>query len=133
MSAERFPLRLEPWRLAVVRFPPDAPLPAWVFHESAEFWSLTRTPDELSLVCAEDDLPPSVDGPIERGWRAFALVGPVPFGTTGVIRALTAPLADAEVPVFVLSTFDTDYLLVRERWFERARSVLRAHFEVREP
>lgn len=132
MSAAAFPLRLERWRLAVCRFAPDAPLPAWVLHEGAEFWSLTRTPDELSLVCAEDDLPPSVDTNVEKGWRAFTLVGPVPFTTTGVISGLTAPLAAAGVPVFVLSTFDTDYLLVRERWVEQARAVLSEHFEVRE-
>ncbi len=132
MSPPRFPLRLEPWRLAVCRFPADAPLPAWVFHESPTFWSLTRTPDELSLVCPEDDLPPSVQEHVERGWRAFGLVGPVPFTTTGVIHALTEPLAKAGVPVFVLSTFDTDWLLVRETVFDRALEVLRQHYEVRE-
>ncbi len=130
MSAPRFPLRVTSWRLAVCRFPADAPLPAWAFHESATFWSLTRTPDELSLVCPADDLPPSVTEHVERGWRAFVLVGPVPFTTTGVIHALTGPLAAAGVPVFVLSTFDTDWLLVRETWFERAREVLREHYEV---
>ena len=132
MSTTAFPLRLERWRLAVCRFAPDAPLPAWVFHESAEFWSLTRTPEELSLVCAEADLPPSVDTQVEKPWRAFTLVGPVPFSTTGVISGLTAPLAEAGVPVFVLSTFDTDYLLVREVFLARALEVLRARFEVRE-
>lgn len=131
MSTPTFPLRLEPWRLAVCRFAPDDPLPAWVFHEGATFWSLTRTPEELSLVCPEDDLPPSVDTHVERPWRAFTLVGPVPFSTTGVISGLTAPLAAAGVPVFVLSTFDTDYLLVRERFLEQALAVLRERFEVR--
>ena len=53
-------LALLPERLAVCRFSPDAPLPVWVFHESATIWSLTRTPRELSVVCPEDDLPPSV-------------------------------------------------------------------------
>ena len=121
-------LRETPWRLAVCRFPADAPLPAWVFHAEAEFWSLTRTPDELSLVCAEADLPPSVDSHVELGWRAFALEGPVPFTTTGVISGLTAPLAEAGIGVFVISTYDTDYLLVKDTVFARASDLLAARF-----
>ena len=128
MSAFAPRLRATPWRLAVCRFPADAPLPAWVFHAEAEFWSLTRTPDELSLVCAEEDLPPSVDSHVERGWRAFALEGPVPFTTTGVISGLTAPLAEAGIGVFVISTYDTDYLLVKQAVFERASDLLAARF-----
>ena len=121
-------LRETPWRLAVCRFPADAALPAWVFHAEAQFWSLTRTPDELSLVCAEEDLPPSVDSNVERGWRAFALEGPVPFTTSGVISGLTAPLAEAGIGVFVISTYDTDYLLVKDTVFARASDLLAARF-----
>jgi hypothetical protein len=121
-------LRETPWRLAVCRFPADAPLPAWVFHAEAEFWSLTRTPDELSLVCPEDDLPPSVDTHVERGWRAFQVEGPIPFATTGVVSGLTAPLAAAGIGVFVISTYDTDYLLVKAEAYARAREVLAAGF-----
>ena len=128
MSVPAVRLRETEWRLAVCRFPADAPLPAWAFHAEAEFWSLTRTPDELSLVCAEDDLPPSVDQHVERGWRAFALVGPVPFTTTGVISGLTVPLAEAGIGVFVLSTFDTDYLLVKATAFARAAGILGERF-----
>ena len=128
MSTPALRLRATPWQLAVCKFPADVPLPAWAFHTEAVFWSLTRTPDELSLVCAEDDLPPSVDQHVERGWRAFALVGPVPFTTTGVISGLTVPLADAGIGVFVISTYDTDYLLVKAAAFERAAAILGARF-----
>lgn len=128
MSAFTPRLRETPWRLAVCRFPADAPLPAWVFHAEAEFWSLTRTPDELSLVCPEDDLPPSVDTHVERGWRAFQVEGPVPFATTGVVSGLTAPLAAAGIGVFVISTYDTDYLLVKAEAYARAREALAAGF-----
>lgn len=122
-------LRLAPWSLAICRFPADAPLPAWVFHASPTFWSLTRTPDELSVVCPVDDLPPSVEV-WEGPWRAFLLEGPVPFDLTGVVHSLTAPLAEAGIPVFVLSTHDTDVLLVRSEHLARARSALAPHFEV---
>ncbi len=116
-------LALLPERFAVCRFDPDAPLPAWVFHESATVWSLTRTPRELSVVCPEDDLPPSVEK-AERGWRAFEIEGPIPFGETGVIAGLTAPLAAAGIGVFVISTYDTDLLLVQERQLEAAIGTL---------
>ena len=119
-----------PWQLAVCKFPADSPLPAWVLHTEAQFWSITRTPHELSVVCAEDDLPPSVDEHVERDWRAFELVGPIPFSTTGVLSGLTAPLAASGVPVFVLSTYDTDYLLVKSVHFARARGILAGIFEV---
>jgi len=128
VSVPALRLRETPWQLAVCRFPADSPLPAWAFHAEAEFWSLTRTPDELSLVCAEDDLPPSVEEHVERGWRAFQLEGPVPFSTTGVISGLTVPLAAAGIGVFVISTFDTDYLLVKASAFERAAAILAERF-----
>lgn len=129
MSARRV-LSLHPERFAVCRFAPDDPLPAWVFHAGATTWSLTRTPRELSLVCPEDDLPPSVER-AERGWRAFELAGPIPFDETGVLAGLAAPLAAAGIPAFALSTYDTDLLLVRERDLERALTALAGHVEVR--
>jgi hypothetical protein len=120
-----FPLRLEllPQGLAVCRLDPDAPLPAWVLHEGAALYSITRTPQELSIVCDEDDVPPSV-ARVEAGWRAFRLEGPIPFEVAGVLASLVGPLAEAKVPVFALSTFDTDYVLVKERDLERAAEVL---------
>ena len=123
-------LTLLPERFAVCRFAPDAPLPAWVFHESATVWSLTRTPRELSLVCPEDDLPPSVET-AERGWRAFEIEGPIHFGVTGVISGLTSPLAAAGIPVFVLSTYDTDLLLVQETALDRTGAALARDWIIR--
>jgi len=107
-------------RFAVVRLDAAAPLPA--APPTATLWSATRTADELSLVCDEAQIPAGAR--VERGWRAFALEGPIPFEQTGVIAGLTAPLAADGIPVFVLSTFDTDYLLVREAHVERTRDVL---------
>lgn len=123
-------LTLHPGRFAVCRFDPGAALPAWVLHESASLWSLTRTPGALSVVCPEDDLPPAVEQ-AERGWRALELKGPIPFDETGVLAGLAGPLAAAGVPLFALSTYDTDWLLVRERDLERARAALAAVCEWR--
>ena len=105
---------------AVVRCDPDAPMPDWV--TGGHFWSVTRSDSELSIVCREDDVP--ADASAERGWCALELAGPLDFSLTGVVSALVVPLADAEVPIFVLSTFETDYLLVREHDLHRSVEAL---------
>ncbi len=125
MTAAPRPLALLAGHYAICRFPPDAPLPVWVFHDAARVWSLTRTPEELSLVCDEDDLPPSVT-PAPGRWRALRVEGPIPFEEVGVIARIAGALASAEVPVFVLSTHDTDLVLVPEETLDRARAALEA-------
>lgn len=123
-------LHLLPDRLALCRFAADAPLPAWALHASADFYCVMRTRDELSLVCPENDLPPAVWERANRGWRAFQLQGPVPFETVGVVARISGTLADAGVPVFVLSTWTTDYVLVKEESAARAVEALRERFTV---
>jgi len=110
-----------PGALAVCRLDPDAPLPSWT---RGAFTTITRTRDELSIVCDEDAVPADVKA--ERGWRALMVEGPIPFETTGVAAALVAPLAAAKISVFVIATFDTDYLLVKSDVFERTVEILRA-------
>jgi len=129
-------LTLLPQTLAVCRFEPGAELPGWAADpgEGGRFWSLTRTEGEVSLVCRQDLLPGRT-GPevrVEPGWRALMVAGPLDFGQTGVISSLVAPLARAGVPVFVLSTFETDYLLLKEEDLQRAEEALvRAGHELR--
>jgi hypothetical protein len=89
------------------------------------FLSVTRTADELSVVCAQDAVPGGVR--CERGWRCLRVAGTLEFSLVGVLASLLGPLADAAVGVFVVSTFDTDYLLVKERDFGRAVEALRRH------
>jgi hypothetical protein len=105
---------------AVVRLDPDARLPDWT--QRGHFWSATRSDSELSIVCPEEDVPG--DASAERGWCALEVAGPLDFSLTGVVAALVAPLAEAQIPIFVLSTFETDYLLVRERDLPRAIEAL---------
>ena len=114
-------LTLFPTRLAVCRLAPDAALPDW---PGGAFISITRTPDELSIVCNESSVPDSVIA--ERGWSAFQLEGPIPFEVTGVAASLTAPLAAEGISLFLISTYDTDWLLVKESVRERAVAALRA-------
>jgi hypothetical protein len=96
-------------RYAIAKFPCDAEIPAWV--AGAEFFSVTRTREELSLVTAEASVPAELDA--SRGWRMFKVHGPFSFDETGVVAALANPLARVGVGIFVISTFDTDYLLVQ--------------------
>lgn len=117
----RLRIALLPHRLAVCRLDPDAALPPWV---RGEFTSVTRSAGELSIVCDDAAVPEGVRA--ERGWRLMMVEGPIPFEVTGVAAALVAPLAEARISVFLLATFDTDYLLVREEVFTRAAAVLRA-------
>jgi hypothetical protein len=122
-------MRVLPGRLAVCRLEADGPLPAWVFHAEARFFSVMRTPDETSVVCSEDDVPPSV-ARVDKGWQALKVDGPLPLTMTGVTAKLTTPLAAAGIPVFALSTYDTDYLLVKAEHLERAVVLLRTRFTV---
>lgn len=105
MSSLRLHVLAQP--LAVCRLEPLASIPAWV---AGDLVSVTRTTEELSIVCAADAVPlgTRVEGP----FRALVVDGPLDLALTGVMASLTTPLARADVPVFVLSTFDTDLVLV---------------------
>ena len=115
-------LTLLPERLAVCRLDSGSPLPQSAPGEACNLWSVTRTAEEVSVVLPEEEALP--EWKIEPGWRGFKVAGPLAFGLTGVVSSLTQPLAEAGVPVFVISTFDTDYLLVKEGDLDRAREVL---------
>lgn len=122
-------MRVLPGELAVCRLDADGPLPAWVFHAEARFFSVMRTPEETSVVCPVDDVPPSVSQ-ADKGWRALKVDGPLPLTMTNVTAKLTTPLGAAGIPVFALSTYDTDYLLIKSEHLERAVSLLRTRFTV---
>jgi hypothetical protein len=107
-------------RLAVCRLPPSTAVPGWA---EGAFVSITRTPDELSIVCDEEAVPSG--SRVERGWSAFRVEGPLPFDAVGIAAALTAPIAAAGIPVLLIGTFDTDYLLVKEASAARVSAILR--------
>ncbi len=110
---------LEP-TFAVCRLAADAVLPAWALGGSLS--SVTRTPRELSVVCEQSRVPSGAQ--VEVGWRCLMVEGPLDFGQIGVLASLTAPLAASKVSVFAISTFDTDFLLVKQANLERALSSL---------
>ena len=87
--------------------------------------SLTRTADELSVVCPQSAVPAGVQA--ERDWRCLRVAGALPFSAVGILSSLVTPLAAAGISVFALSTFDTDYLLVKEKDLEKAAAALTQH------
>ena len=108
-------------RLVVCRLDAGSDVPSWV-DRSREFTSVTRTNDELSIVCARDDVPEGVA--MEGPWRALRVQGPLVMTLIGVVAALANPLADAGISIFAISTFDTDYILVHEPDFDAAVEAL---------
>jgi len=120
---QQLSLSLLPDRLAVCRLGPNEAIPQWVF--STSFWSVTRTDEELSLILPEELVPSSWKA--EKGWRCLKVLGPLDFSITGVVASLSTPLAQAGVSILAISTYDTDYLLVRNDDVDRAKEVLIDH------
>jgi len=94
--------------MAICRLGPGDVPPAWA--TGGVWWSMTRTGDELSIVCNEATVPHDVAA--SRGWRLLRFEGPLPLDQTGILASVTAPLAAARVSLFAVATYDTDYVLV---------------------
>lgn len=122
-SGPTLTLDILPDRLAVAQFSAHAPIPALPLDGG--LFSLTVTSTEISLVCSENAVPPMCEK-AEPGWRALRVAGELDFALIGILASLTAALASASVSVFALSTFDTDYLLVRAEALPAAVAALRA-------
>ncbi len=121
-EAARVSLSVLPGRFSVCRLDAGVAAPAPPAH--AALYAVTRTATELSLVCPEGSEPPGSYQ--ESGWRCLAVAGPLPFTMVGVLAAITGALAAAEISLFALSTFDTDYVLVKEDELSSAVRALEA-------
>ncbi|MBM3976401.1 MAG: ACT domain-containing protein [Planctomycetes bacterium] len=124
MSAEsrpaaQFVFRVHPERLAIARLPAGSAVPAWA---GGSWCTVSSTVDELSIVCPQSRVPAEVKH--ERDKIALGIEGVIPMTTVGLLAALCRALADAQVPVFVISTYDTDWLLVSADRFDAARAAL---------
>lgn len=106
----RLPLELLEDTLAVCRLPPDAPVPAWTEH-SHRFLTTSRTGEELSITAVQRAVPAGVR--CERDYRALRVRGPLPLDLIGILAAIADPLAEAGLSIFAISTYDTDYVLVK--------------------
>jgi hypothetical protein len=120
VERQKLRFRLLPGPYAIVRLASNAPVPDWATN--GDFTSVTRTAEELSIVCRTDNVPPNVHSP--HRWICLKLEGPVPFSQTGVLLSFIEPLSTRDVPIFTISTYDTDYVLIQEE-FAWAVDVLR--------
>ena len=109
-----------PGLYAIVRLAPDALVPEWAH---GGFYSITRTADELSIVCAIENVPKEIEaGP---RWTCLKLEGPFPFSQTGVLLSFIEPLSSNGIPIFAVSTYDTDYVLIQEQFAAMTLDTLR--------
>jgi uncharacterized protein len=115
-------LQVLPQIMLICRLAPDAQLPAWA--TDGALWSVTRTSDELSILCAAAAVPADVRA--EGPWRALRVTGTLDFALVGILSSIAAPLAAASVSIYAISTFDTDYVLVRATQLAEAVAALRA-------
>ena len=102
--------------LTVCRLPLDALLPSWAEFNGLQ--AIIRTTDELCIICGEDKVPANITA--EPDWRALKVQRPLVFSEVGVLPALANPLAEAEISIFVISTFETDYILVKKNDLDQA-------------
>ena len=93
-----------------LEYTPGMAIPGWA--QTGEFFSITRGHGELSIVCPQGNVPEGTRE--EPGWKCMELEGPLDFELTGIMSALTKSLADAGISIFALSTFNTDFIMVRE-------------------
>jgi uncharacterized protein len=103
-----------PGSFAVCRLPAGSTVPAWALQ--GVFFSATGNSDEFSIVCLAAQVPKDIQH--EADWACFKLLGPFPFSETGILASFIQPLSDRAIPIFAISTFDTDYVLVKEAWVE---------------
>jgi hypothetical protein len=120
MERHALTLELVAGRYAVARLDPGERLPDWA--GGRPFVSITWTDAELSVVCPQEAVPPGVQA--ERGWCCLRVAGPLGFGMTGILASLAGPLASSGVSIFVVSTYDTDYLMLQERDLDRGVDAL---------
>ncbi len=109
-----------PETLTICRLQPNAAFPGWA--TTASFWSITRTPDELSIVATRECVPGDLR--TEGAWRALKIAGPIPLSAVGILASVAEPLARARITLFAISTFDTDYVLVGADRLAEARLAL---------
>ena len=122
MTAGGSELELLPETFAVCRLAPGAPIPQWALAPGS-FTTISRTPDELSVTIAQEMVPREVRA--ERGYRAFKVRGPLAPELIGILLAIAQPLADAGLSIFAVSTYDTDYVLVKALSLAEAIDALR--------
>ena len=127
MATLKLTLSILPETFGICHLDKNSQVPPWAL-EKTSFRSVTRTQDELSIVCPQDKIPSGVL--FEDDWRAFKVQGPLPITSIGVVASLSKPLADKGIPIFYISTYETDYILVEGKNLEKAEKILDEFCEI---
>ncbi len=118
---------------AICKFDSRSNIPNWLSITNCKFVSITKTDEELSIVCDQSIIPKQVEAiSIVKDWRALKVEGPLDFSLTGILSALLQPLAEQKISIFALSTYDTDYIMVKENDLTHAIKILRKQCTVKE-
>ena len=120
MAEGRLKLALLADAYAICGLPATEPVPGWA--SATPLHAIVRTPKELTVVCRQDAIPASC--PCDRNWRCLRVYGSFDLDQVGVISSLSLPLAEAGISIFVISSYDTDYIMIREPRVEEAVSIL---------
>lgn len=128
---ETITLYITPQRLAVGQLTTDTQLSSCLPLANGAFFCLTKTDDEISIVCDEAHANGAFIN-LETGWRMLKVGGPLPFHLTGILNQITQPLAEHKVSIFAVSTYDTDYILIKDEQFSQALDVLKQQFLIKE-
>ncbi len=127
MSEKILTLKLLKEKYGVCRLDKTELIPEWV--KNSEFYSITKTSDEISIVCAEDIIPGNIKCEID--WRMLKIEGPLDFSLIGILASISTILAHNGISIFAISTYDTDYILVREKDIDNAvESLIKENYEV---
>jgi len=121
-------LSVLPEKLGICHFSKNSSIPDWA--KNISFCSITRTKDELSIILPQEKIPAGVL--FEKDWRAFKVAGPLGFSLTGIVASLSKPLAEAEISIFYISTYETDYLLVEEKNLQKVKKILGKFCNIKE-
>ena len=112
--------------LAVCRLEPNKGVPNWVRFDKNDFTSVTQTPDEFSIVCNQSLVP--FDVKAEKNWRVIRIKGQLDFSLVGILKKVICPLSENKISIYTISTYDTDYILIKEDNFEKAMQILAKDF-----
>jgi len=122
MSERALTMKLMKGLYGVCRLNRDEAIPEWVFQSS--FYSITKTLDELSVVCSQDNIPDEIK--CEKDWRILRVEGPLDFSLIGILSSISTTLANKGISIFAISTYDTDYILVKDKNIDTAINALSA-------
>lgn len=127
MTSIKLTMKLLKEKYSVCRLDKNAALPTWVMN--GEFFSITKTEDELSIVCLQENLPHNIQYELiniqcEKDWRILKVEGPLDFSLVGILSSISGLMAKEKISIFALSTYDTDYILVKENNIDAAINIL---------